>query len=264
MAWLLNNLYQFTLAAQGRVDQLHSGTVSSPPTLPPILGSYSILLLLPSSFLLPLLLLLLLLLFLLQHQSPPAACLDVYLCISLDAYCMPRPLALLLFPSPLCKFTILFLLYGTSPFCYSFCLRPLTGRLLVGFITNGNYYWYKWCVTVRVYVCVCMCACVCVCDMKCAQLKQQARTCPTSWETIRKRQARNGKDLQMEERRKGTRLRHCRNVPKVCWCLDKRLSHVSSNHPTIHPTHTLSYTHSLAPSMRLAGSLVSLKFIKVA
>lgn len=226
------------------------------PLCHPFSGSYTIHLLLPSSFLLPLLLLLLLLLFLLQHQPPPAACLDVYLCISLDAYCMLRPLALLLFPSPLCKFTILFLLYGTSPFCYSFCLRPLTGRLLVGFITNGNYYWYKWCVTVRVYLCVC--------DMKCAQLKQQARTCPTSRETIRKRQARNGKDLQMGERRKGTRLRHCRNVPKVCWCLDKRLSHVSSNHPTIHPTHTLSYTHSLAPSMRLPVSLVSLKFIKVA
>lgn len=130
------------------------------PLCHPFSGSYTILLLLPSSFLLPLLLLLLLLLFLLQHQPPPAACLDVYLCISLDAYCMPRPLALLLFPSPLCKFTILFLLYGTSPFCYFFCLRPLTGRLLVGFITNGNYYWYKWCVTVRVYVCVCECMCM--------------------------------------------------------------------------------------------------------
>lgn len=85
------------------------------------------------------------------NRHPPRAWMFIYAFHLMLIACL-APLPCFFFPFPLCKFTILFLLYGTSPFCYSFCLRPLTGRLLVGFITNGNYYWYKWCVTVRVCV----------------------------------------------------------------------------------------------------------------
>lgn len=221
---------------------------SDSPVCHPLSGSYTLLLLLPFSFSFSHSFFYFFSFYFTINRHPPRAWMFIYAFHLMLIACFAplSSLALPLFvaphPSVNSQFLIVLSLMAIPPLhCCSFYLRPLTGRPPVGFITNGNYYWYKWCVTV--WVCVCV-------SWSAHSWNNKQKLVPPPGRQFER--GRGQKDLQMAERRKGTRrLRHCRNVPKVCWCLDKPLSHVSSNHPprkhtpTTHTPTTHTHTRTL-------------------
>lgn len=136
---------------------------SDSPLCHPLSGSYTLLLLLPFSFSFSHSFFYFFFSFYFTiNRHPPRAWMFIYAFHLMLIACfasLSSRLAPLRCSPPVCKFTIpdspLSLMAIPPLHCCSYYLRPLTGRPPVGFITNGNYYWYKWCVTVWVCMCVC-------------------------------------------------------------------------------------------------------------